>query len=434
MILLAVVKNCVNRRARAWCWYNEWLTPVPSRSVLYLCLAATLVARSPVWADEGAAEAAEPSREIDVGDLWHAVRHKDAPDDDTHKRFLVFAPSIGSKPSTSLNGGFSSNVAFFLGDPGTTHISSLSGGLKVSEKAQTLAGIKFAAFSKNDRWFFQGDDRLQWTSQNTYGLGGSTLPTDAENVKYDLFRFFGTAYRNVKPGLFIGAGLNVSDHTNVRPGTGSTAAWDESAYVTYNQKHGFGVDRQTSGGTNVGLLFDTRDNAINAQRGAFASASYRTYFDGFLGGDSTWQELYLDARTYKKLTKDARHKLAFWFLGDLVTGGTAPYLDLPATASQDRSARGYGEGRYRGEHLLYGEVEYRGSIIRSDLLGFVAFLNMTTVDNSETGQKLFDTFAPGAGFGFRFLLNKRSRTNLCTDYGWGKAGSRGFYLAIQEAF
>jgi hypothetical protein len=56
------------------------------------------------------------------------------------------------------------------------------------------------------------------------------------------------------------------------------------------------------------------------------------------------------------------------------------------------------------------------------------------VDNREAGQKLFESFAPGAGFGFRFLLNKRSRTNLCTDYGWGKDGSRGFYLAIQEAF
>ena len=52
----------------------------------------------------------------------------------------------------------------------------------------------------------------------------------------------------------------------------------------------------------------------------------------------------------------------------------------------------------------------------------VAFLNTTTVDNAEAGEKLFESFAPGAGFGFRFLLNKRSRTNLCTDYGWGKAG------------
>jgi outer membrane protein assembly factor BamA len=402
--------------------------------ILCLAVALALVGAVPVRAQDGPPEAAEPARQVDVGDLWRMVRHKDAAAEDTRKKFLVFAPSIGSKPSTGLNGGFSSNVAFFLGDPATTHISSLSGGLKVSEKKQTLGGVRFSTFSKDDRWFFQGDNRLSWTSQNTYGLGGDTLSVAAENVKYDLFRFYGTAYRRVEPGLFVGFGLNISNHTNVRPGTGALPTWDESAYVTYNSKHGFAVDGATSSGTSVGLIFDTRDNAINPQRGVLASATYRTFFNGFLGGDSTWQELYLDGRTYRKLTKDGRHKLAFWFLGDLVTGGTAPYLDLPATAFQERSARGYGEGRYRGEHLLYGEMEYRGALTSNGLIGLVAFLNTTTVDNSEAGQKLFESFAPGAGFGFRFLLNKRSRTNLCTDYGWGKNGSRGFYLAIQEAF
>jgi outer membrane protein assembly factor BamA len=325
-------------------------------------------------------------------------------------------------------------VAFYRGDPRTTHISSLTAGVKISEKGQTLGGIRFSMFSQDDRWFLQGDNRLQWTSLNTFALGGNAPLVDAENAKFDLFRFYDMAYRNVRPGLFVGLGLNFSAHSNIRPGAGTLPAWDESAYVAYAEKHGFAADRQISSGASVGLLYDTRDNAINAQRGVLASATYRTFFNGFLGGDSTWQELSLDARTYRKLTRDGRNKLAFWFLGDLVTGGTAPYLDLPATATPERSARGYGEGRYRGEHLLYGEMEYRGTFTRSGLVGFVAFLNTTTVDSTETGEKLFDAFATGAGVGLRVLLNKRSKTNLCTDYGWGKDGSRGFYLAIQEAF
>ena len=380
-----------------------------------------------------APRAAEQVATLDVGDLWRMARHKDAPADDARKRFFVFSPSIGSKPSTGFNVGFSGNVVFFEGDPQTTHISSLVGGLKVSQKGQTLAGVRLATFTKDDRWFVQSDNRLSWTSQNTYGLGGSTPTADAENVKYDFFRFYETAYRKVKPGLFVGAGLDISDHSGVRPGTDALPSWDEAPYQTYNQQHGFAADRQTSSGPSVGLLFDTRDNPINAERGVLASASYRTFLAGFLGGDATWQELYLDVRTYKKLG-NARNKLAFWFLGDFVTGGTAPYFDLPATAAQDRSARGYAEGRYRGEHLLYGEMEYRGTLTNNGLVGLVLFLNTTTVDNAATKEKLFDSFAPGAGFGFRFLLNKRSRTNLCTDYGWGKDGSRGFYLAIQEAF
>jgi hypothetical protein len=32
------------------------------------------------------------------------------------------------------------------------------------------------------------------------------------------------------------------------------------------------------------------------------------------------------------------------------------------------------------------------------------------------------------------LLNKRSKTNLCFDVGVGRQGSRGIYLAVEEAF
>jgi outer membrane protein assembly factor BamA len=383
--------------------------------------------------------AAAPS--TDVGDLWRAVRHKlpaeaqDLPEDPSARdRFIVFAPSIGSKPTTGVSGGFSSNMAFFRGDPQTTRISVLSAGMKFSQKKQTLSGVKFSVFTQDDRWFLQGDNRLSWTSQNTYALGTGSLTAGSANMKYDFFRLYETAYRKVKRGFFVGLGLDVDVHANARAGSGAESAFDESAYVAYSARHGFDQDTQTSAGPSVGLLFDTRDNAINARRGWLASASYRTFMDGFLGGDSTWQELYLDARTYRKLTADGRHRLAFWFLGDMVTGGTAPYLDLPENGGDGRSARGYGEGRFRGERMLYGEMEYRGTLTPNGLLGMVAFANMTTVDSTETGEKLFDSVAPAAGVGLRVMLNKRSRTNLCTDYAWGKDGSRGFYLAIQEAF
>ena len=325
-------------------------------------------------------------------------------------------------------------MAFYSGDPQTTHISSASGGLKVSQLGQTTSGVRLNIFMPDDRWVIQSDNRLQWTSANTYDLGASAAATDAVNLKYDYFRLNEGAYRRVEPGLFLGGGVSISIHANVRPGGSAITISDQSAYATYSAAHGFPLGGQTSAGTSVGVLFDTRDNSINADRGVLATAVYRTYFNGFLGGDSTWQSLNIDLRTYRRMTRDARHKLAFWFLGNLVTGGTAPFFDLPETGLDGRSARGYGEGRYRGEHLLYGEVEYRGALTSNGLLGVVAFLNTTAVDNAATGEKLFDSMAPAGGFGLRVLLNKRSRTNLCTDWGWGKEGSHGFYLAIQEAF
>ena len=136
----------------------------------------------------------------------------------------------------------------------------------MSTKKQALGNVRFSTFSNNDRWFFQGDNRLRGRSQDTYGLGGDTPTANAENVKYNLVPLLRHGVPERQAGLFVGLGLNVSHHKNVRPGDDALYVWDESAYVTYNRQHGFDLDEQTSGGTNAGLLFDTRDNAINPER------------------------------------------------------------------------------------------------------------------------------------------------------------------------
>jgi hypothetical protein len=390
---------------------------------------------APAAADQPGAPHAPAA--IDIDDLWHLVRHSGlAPDDDGTRghRFFVLAPTIGSKPTTGFTGGLSGNVAFFAGDPSTTHISSIIGGTKVSQLGQVLFGGRIAWFTTDDSWLLVADGKMTWTSQSTYALGTIAPPSSGTNSRLDVMKLYGTAYRNVAPRLFVGGGLNVSSHFNIRPGTTSPEGWNQAAFVAYNEVNGFSSTHQASSGLNVGVRYDTRDNGINPDGGVLASATYRTFFARFLGGDSTWQELSLDARTYWKLTASGRQKLAVWFLGDLVTGGTAPFWDLPSTSMDGRSARGYGEGRYRGEQLLYWEAEYRAALTSNGLLGAVAFANLTTVGSAETGERLFQSYAPAAGFGLRVLLNKRSRTNLCADWGWGKDGSRGFYLAIQEAF
>jgi hypothetical protein len=381
---------------------------------------------------------------LDAGDLWRRLRHHQestgepslTTDAGQRKPFFVLAPAVGSKPSTGLNGGIAGNVAFVTADPSATRLSSISGGLKISEKGQTLSGVKLAVFLPDDRWFVQGDNRFSLTSQNTYGLAGTTASGDGENLKYDAFRVYETVYRTVAPGMFVGVGLDVNLHTHVRPANTGDTAFDQAAYTRYTEEHGFDLVHQTSSGTTASLMFDTRDNAINASRGWLASATSRTFFDGFLGGDSTWQEMYVDVRTFRALDADKRRRIAFWMLADVVTGGTAPYFDLPEMSGDayGRSARGYGEGRYRGDRLVYGEVEFRDTLTHNGLLGYVLFLNTTTIRGVSSGEHLFESFAPGAGGGLRVLLNKKSRTNLCVDYGFGKQGSRGLYLAIQEAF
>ena len=376
---------------------------------------------------------------MDVFDLWRKLRHKEGPAADAwdyRKPMIAFAPVIGAKPSSGALFGAAGNVAFYRGDPATTHISSAVASVTFSTKKQTAITNRLTMFGRDDRWRLDADHRFQWTSLETYALGTSADTREGVDAKFDFFRLHHTAYYRLRPALYAGAGVYFDNHTNVRPGDDEEAGWPDSPYVQYSTAHNLPLESQTSSGTSLDLLWDTRDSFINADRGSFAKASYRLLFDDFLGGDSSWQKLTFDARTYRPLSKSRRHRLAAWIWTDLVVGGAAPYLDLPATGmdTYGRSARGYSEGQFRGEKLAYGEIEYRGTLTRNGLLGMVVFLNTTTVTNLASDEHLFDSFATGVGAGLRLLINKRSKTNLCFDVGFGKQGSRGVYLGVQEAF
>ena len=383
---------------------------------------------------------APPAETMDVFDLWRKLRHKDgdaqAETWDYRKPMIAFAPVIGAKPSAGVLVGAAGNIAFYRGDPSTTRISSMVASVTFSTKKQTSLTNRFTMFTPESRWRVDGDDRFQWTSLDTYALGTNADTTVGIVADFDFFRFHHTAYYQLRPALYAGAGLYFDNHTSVGPDEGEEPEWTESPYVTYSEAHGLPLNSQISAGTSLDVLWDNRDSFINADHGWLAKASYRTLFDGFLGGDSNWQKLTLDLRTYMNVSHDRRNRIAIWGYADLVVGGIAPFFDLPATAGDTygRSARGYAEGQFRGERLVYGEVEYRGTLTRNGLLGMVAFLNTTTVTNLDSGEHLFDSFATGGGAGLRLLINKRSKTNLCFDVGFGKQGSRGVYLAVQEAF
>lgn len=377
--------------------------------------------------------------EIDLLDVIRRLRRKEAvpPAEPVPKTgpMLAFVPTISSKPSTGLAIGVLAHGAFFLGDQATTGISSAAVGLNFTTKKQASLTARLNVFTRDNRLDVQGDNRFLWTSQDTFGLGMQTDEDDAINARFDHFRVSEILYAALRRGLYAGAGLHFNIHGDIGPGNDADSRWDTSPYVEYSRKYGFPLEGQASNGPAFGVLLDTRDSVINASRGWMASATYRPYFKA-LGSDSAWQQVLVDVRNYRQLTRDGRHTIAMWTYGDLVVSGVAPYFALPSTGSDTygRAGRGYVEGRFRGDRLAYGELEYRGTLMSNGLLGMVAFLNATTVSNRETGESLFDDLAPGGGVGLRVRFNKRSRTNICIDVGWGRGGSRGLYLGLQEAF
>ena len=421
---------------------------------LVLAAGTVVEARQQVSGQEKEAGVARPAQSViegvvaesvsqpttDLIDLIRALRHKPPPTpgpNDDKTRMIAAAPVVTYNPTSGLGFGVAGNVAFYLGPSDTTRISSIVASAIGTSKKQWLVNAKVNEWTLDNRWHIAGDNRLYWTSQKTYGLGSDSLESAAVDQKYDAFRFYETLYRRVGRDSYLGAGFLYSTHRDVRPSdAAATDAWPDSPYIAYSEKYGFDPESQTSAGFTVRALFDSRDNPINPGRGWYANAGYLMFFEDFIGGTSSWQQVSYDTRAYVRLSRDARHKLAFWLSGDFVAGGAAPYLDLPATGmdTYGRGGRGYPQGRFRGEDLMYGEAEYRWTVTQNGLFGMVGFLNIQTLSDEQTGEDLFDSVATGAGLGFRLMLNKHSKTNLCFDIGWGKGGSRAAYFAIQEAF
>ena len=126
--------------------------------------------------------------------------------------------------------------------------------------------------------------------------------------------------------------------------------------------------------------------------------------------------------------------MGFWSYNVFTLHGKPPYLALPFTGSDTyiNSGRGYIQGRFRGQHMIYFETEYRFEITNNGFLGGVLFANVQSV--SEPNSNKFEVLWPACGGGLRFKLNKFSNTNVAIDYGFGVGGSQGVFVNLGEVF
>ena len=404
---------------------------LPHVALLLLVSAGTLAPAAAQAQESTTAKATEAER-VDLVDLARKVFKKPAaPPGDPERVRMALAPIFASKPTTGFRIGIGATFELALGDE-TARLSSLNTGLSFSTKKQLAFTFQPLLYGGSGRWTLDGENQITPSGVSDIAAG-DLASRDADQVGYHSLRFFDTYARRIRPSLYVGLGLFYARQSDfsVPEGTEST-----SPFVTYSTAHGFDLESQVAAGPGVSLVFDTRDFPNDAGRGQVASVAYRTHISGFLGGDSTWQRLLIDLRTYHRLTDDGRHRLAFWSFTDLVTSGTAPYLSRPTTGGdiRGRSARGYAEGQVRGDRLTYLEAEYRGMLTKNGLVGWVLFANATTVGDPAAAIGLFDRIDPAAGAGLRLQIHKRSRTNLCFDGGVGRRGSYGIYIALAEVF
>ena len=341
---------------------------------------------------------------------------------------ITLLPSVGYNPSYGAFIGVGLTFAGWLGDPATTSTSAGAAGGSYSTTGQISFHFKSDLFMPGNGMVLRGDWRYLDTSQKTYGLGG-VEPGQAEYpMDFVMYRFYETLYLRVPESQFyVGLGYHYSRYQDIVDARADLG--ELTPFVVYQQ----GYTRQTtSSGISANVLFESRDNAVNARRGVYWNASLRSHNRG-LGSDDDWQMFWSDLRMYPRAPWDRRDVLAIWnYLW--LTFGDAPYLDLPAVGwdTYGRGGRGYLMGRTRGANQVYTEVEYRQTLTRDGLVGAVAFLGGMATSGRPGGP--FEKLDPSGGVGLRVKFAKRTSTNLTVDVAWGEDQPMRWFFGMQEAF
>jgi len=364
---------------------------------------------------------------------------------------LSLLPILGYTPANGFVIGGAISVTEFLGEPTNTNLSSTLINVSLTTKSQLLLNLKFDVYLPGNKWYISGDNRLLFFNQDTYGLGiyglqnqtyvlgfngGEQISDSAQPMKFNYVRLYETFLRQFAKHWYAGLGIMIDDNFKIND---QSLRLDSPVHLTshynYSKSYGFDTAHYSANGLSAHLMHDSRDNPIEPFKGNYINLAFRSNTVAF-GSTQASTMLYYEYRTYVGLKKSVpRDVLAFWLWGVSVTSGKMPYLELPAITwdTYNRSGRGYIQGRFRGNNMIYGETEYRFRLTKNNLLGGVVFLNGTTASNPLTHQGVFDSIAPGYGFGLRILMNKNDRTNICIDYGKGD-GFAGVYFNIREAF
>jgi len=363
----------------------------------------------------------------------------------TRNNFLLVIPIIGVNPATGFSYGATSQYTF-KGKEATDKYSSANLGVTFTTEKQLLVNVKNNILLKNNSIYLRGDYRLYIFTQPNYGLGTNIIPKNRdqpdfniesieEPMDYNYFKFHQSASWEIKKDFYVGGGVEIDWYSSIYDKNLDVVNGKFTHHYNYSLQNGFDPNEYFVNGLSANFIYDSRDNQINTRKGWFANANYRFNW-GLFNNQKASSVLNTEVRYFLPLDpKREQFVLGFWGLGQFVTKGAVPYLNLPAIGwdQRSRSGEGYTQGLFRGNSLAYLQVELRFPITCNQLLSGTAFTNFISTSDKYDRVHLFEFVQPAFGVGLRLLIDKATRTNLIFDYAVGNH-SNGFYLNAGETF
>ncbi|NHF58134.1 BamA/TamA family outer membrane protein [Flavobacteriaceae bacterium TP-CH-4] len=333
---------------------------------------------------------------------------------------LVAAPVISYSPETSLGIGVGAKYLFkFNGSGPETRTSNMPATLQYTLNNQFVLFSGFEVFTNQEEWVIEGNVLVQNYPRLFYGIGRDAPKENKEEYNYVQVLvepiFLKQAFFRY---LFVGAGVRYNQIFDVQTEAGGILETEQP----------LGYEGSTSMSAEFAMLYDSRNNILNANSGWYFEFTHG-FYGKVLGGTHNFELSRFDLRHYFTPFKNKKDVLAVQFIGHF-SQGEVPFSELGLFGGSE-ILRGYREGRYVARTLLAGQLEYR-TTFGDSRYGMVAFVGGGDV-NSNLGDFKLGNIRPNFGIGLRFLLDRSENLNIRLDWGFGEA-SNNLYLDIAEAF
>jgi hypothetical protein len=342
------------------------------------------------------------------------------------KPVISVLPAIGYTLQTKFAGIVTGNMAFYTKNKPGAKLSVINALVNYTQNKQFTLPLFFNVWLKGDQYYLLGDWRYMKYPQSTFGLGSNSNPEQENPMNYKYIRFYQYLLKRITSDFSAGIGYTFDYHWNV-----TEKGFADSSITDY-ARYGPAM-KTTSSGPAAIILYDSRQNPINPLQGLSASMVLRDNLEG-MGSNSNWQSATIDIRKYFTFPDRSKNVLAFWSYNWIILHGKPPYLDLPSNGwdNFNNTGRGFIQGRFRGNIMLYLESEYRFHITHNGLIGGVVFVNAESFSAAPSNK--LESVQPASGLGLRVKLNKKSATNICIDYGFGTQGMKGLFVNVGEVF
>ncbi len=273
-------------------------------------------------------------------------------------------------------------------------------------------------YTNENRFFISGKIGYLKFPQYYYGVGNDLIEEEKESFSFNQLY---VDLRNrvlISHGIYVGLDYYFNSNYNL--------IWKEDSRFA-NDPFYVGTEGYLLSGIGPEITYDTRDFPFNPLRGSYISALMLVFSDA-LGSEYKYNSYQLDLRHFIPINKKKKWVIAVNLYG-LFAKGEVPFNRLPALGGS-QIMRGYYSGRFRDHNYIAGQLEWRMPIWK-----IIALRTWVGAGQVAANFDQFHTsgFKANIGVGIRVEFDKKSRSTIRLDQGFGESQS-GFYLKINEAF